>query len=421
MTEDFLHYIWKYNLYKHDKLQLSTGELVEVINPGEHNTDAGPDFFNTRVKIGETTWAGNAEIHLNASDWRKHGHQDDPAYDNVVLHLVLKDDEQTQDSGGKVVPTAILDFDETLYQNYHQLLENQKWIPCEGHIQNVDQFSIWTWLGRLMVERLEQKSFGILQNLKLNKSSWEETCYQLLMKNFGFSINAEPFELLSKSLPYKILNKHGDQQFQLEALLLGQAGFLEEDLRDEYYRELRSEYHFLRHKFNLAPLGKHLWKFARLRPSNFPTLRLAQLAALFRQHKNIFSAFVDAKGMNDYKKIFQVEVSAYWKTHYSFNKKSNERSKRIGQSSIELILINTIAPLLFVYGKSKDNEDFKEKALNLLESVPPEKNSIISRWCQLGVKPENAGMTQALIELKKNYCNQKRCLQCMIGSKIINR
>jgi hypothetical protein len=421
MTEEFLHYLWKYKRYNSNNLATRSGEAVQVVKPGDHNTDAGPDFFNSKLKIGKTLWAGNVEIHLRSSDWKRHNHQSDKAYDNVILHVVYQDDEKLYRKNGEELPTLQLKdkFDEQTFKKYLQFKASKSWVPCAAQLKSVERFTINTWLDRMLVDRLERKSGAVLLSLEMNKNNWEETFYQQAARSFGFKVNSEPFELLAKSLPNSILAKHKHSLFQVEALLFGQAGLLDKQFADTYPQYLQNEYEFLRKKYKLKPLDPHLWKFMRLRPSNFPTIRIAQFATLIHKSVHLLSKVIETNKSEELKKLFTVEASEYWDTHYTFDKKSAKQTKLIGVDGVNNIIINTLVPLLFVYGKSKAEEKYVDRALNLLEVIKPESNSIIDKWKQYGVKAGSAYQTQALIQLKNEYCSNKRCLECAVGAKLL--
>jgi hypothetical protein len=430
LKEDFLHYIWKYKLFNTSKLLTQNKEKIEIINFGVHNTDAGPDFFNGKVKIGRTIWAGNIEIHIKSSDWIKHKHQSDKAYDNVILHVVYNNDEVINDKDGNTIPTIELKglIDENLIEKYNALIQSKDWIPCGQQIKTVDSFIFKSWINRLAIERLERKSEEIQETLKLNKNNWEETFYQYLFKYFGLKVNAQPFELLAKNSPLKIIEKHNDL-FSIEALLFGQSGYLEDESRsddyrdsgeDDYFIKLKKEYHFLKSKFGLTSFDKSLWKLLRLRPSNFPTIRISQLANLLCNHTRLFSKIIELESVKELQQLFYIQASDYWDTHYQFNKKVKDKKiKKIGINTINNIIINVIVPFTFVYGKAKQDGNLINKSLSLLENVKPENNSIIKKWAELGVKSDNAMETQSLIELKNNYCSQKKCLNCSVGNNLL--
>ncbi len=422
MKEDFLHYIWKYKLFDASKLLTVEGQEIEVIKFGMHNTDAGPDFFNGKVKVGETTWAGNIEIHINSSDWIKHKHQVDKTYDNVILHVVYNNDAIILDKDGNEIPTLELKnlISSEVLAKYEQLVHlPDTGIACEGQIKIIDDFTIQSWINRLAFERLERKSEEIHLTLKQNKNDWEETFYQYLFKYFGLKVNALPFELLAKNTSLKIVEKHHDL-FSIEALLFGQAGYLEGNIEDGYFQKLKKEYNFLKSKFALTPLDSSMWKLLRLRPSNFPSLRISQVSNLLSKKTRLFSKIIEAESVIDIQEFFKVEASEYWNSHYQFGKLVEEnKKKKIGINTINSIIINVIVPFTFVYGKQNQKEELVDKALKLLESVKAENNAIIKKWNELGVKTNNAMQTQSLIELKTNYCSQKKCLNCGIGNKIL--
>ncbi|MFA6084478.1 DUF2851 family protein [Mucilaginibacter sp.] len=422
-TEDFLHYVWKFRLFDRINLQTTEGEELEVYATGLHNTHAGPDFQNARIRINETTWAGNAELHLSSSDWKRHGHTADNAYDNVILHVVYRDDEPLIRTDGRRVPTLELKdrISSDLYNRYHNLIFGAKTIiPCEASIASVDGLTMENWLTRILVERLEKKSETVITALNLNRGDWEETFYQFLAANFGFKNNALPFELMAKSLPQNILAKHKNNPMQIEALIFGQAGFLNDDFTDEYPRSLKKEYEFLKKKFNLTPIENHLWKFLRMRPQNFPTIRLAQFAALVVQSNHLFSKVLETKEMKALRDLFSnIQINNYWETHYRFDKESKPVGKHLGAASVDTILLNTVALFLFSYGRHLQQQYYISRSLKLLENIPGEQNSIMTDFANLGLKINTAFESQALLELKNNYCDYKKCLQCGVGIKIL--
>ncbi|MGQ7867954.1 DUF2851 family protein [Sunxiuqinia sp. sy24] len=421
MNEVFLQFVWKHRLFNATSLKTEDGEVVEVVHPGQSNTDAGPDFFNSRIKIGDTTWAGNVEIHQKASDWYVHQHEQDAAYDNVVLHVVRENDAEVKTTGGEVVPAVVLHYPVHLEENYHKLLQSDRWIACADRFHEADPMALQIRFHGLMVERLQQKTQAIVDQLQQNKNDWNETFYQFLARNFGLKTNALPFELLARALPIQILAKHKNDLFQLEALLFGTAGLLNEQLLgDDYFLSLRKEYVFLYKKYRLKPIEAYLWKFLRLRPVNFPTVRLAQFAALVHHSSALFSNLVEKDNMSEIRELFRVQASDYWDTHYRFNKASGKRPKVLGDVAFQNILINTVVPFLFVYGEYHNQQQLKDKALMFLEKLPAENNSIISNWKELGVSVRSAFDSQALIQLKNSYCTPKKCLQCHLGVKLIN-
>ena len=422
MCEDFLHYIWQHRLYLSERNLTAEGEPVEPLQPGQLNTDAGPDFTDARVRIGDTLWAGCVEVHLQSSDWERHGHHTDPAYNNVVLHVVYRHDADTYNARRQKIPVMELHFDDRYYNNYHRLADSKSRVACGDELCKIDEFSLALWMERLSIERLEQKAEAIMQAYAATGNNWEETLYQRLARNFGFSLNALPFESLAKSLPLKILLKHRDNLLQIEALLFGQAGMLagENTADADYdYVALRNEYLYLQKKYSLEPIDRFLWKFLRLRPINFSTLRIAQFASLIHRNEHLFSQIKEAKSVDTIEKLFDLKASVYWDTHYVFGKESPRRNKPFGKSAVRAILINTVVPFLFVYGKARGNDEFCTRAVNLLESLPAERNAILVQWEDLGIRNPNAFTSQALLQLNNEYCKPKRCLHCAIGNRIV--
>ncbi|SHN10824.1 DUF2851 family protein [Mucilaginibacter sp. OK098] len=421
--EDFLHYVWKFRLFERADLQTTDGEELEIFSAGMHNSDSGPDFQNARIRIGDTVWAGNVEVHISSSDWQRHGHTTDDSYSNVILHVVYKDDKPLILPNGRRVPTLELQnrIPDDLYNRYHNLVfGNQTIIPCEANIGSVDGLTMHNWLTRVLVERLEKRSAAVIDALNINRGDWEETFYQFLAANFGFKTNALPFELLAKSLPQITLAKHKNNPLQIEAMIFGQAGFLNGDLKDEYPLKLKSEYEFLQKKYKLIPIENHLWKFMRLRPQNFPTIRLVQFAALVVHSNHLFSKVLEIKDVKALRGLFsEIKVNPYWEDHYRFDVESAPSSKNMGQASIDILLLNTLALFLFSYGKHNQIQHYVNRCLKLLEHLPNENNKIITDFATLGVKIDTAFESQALLELKNNYCNYKKCLHCGVGNKIL--
>ena len=431
MTEEFLWHIWKFRLFDNKDLQTTLGEEIKILKVGEHNSDSGPDFFNARIKINGTEWAGNVEIHTNASDWHKHKHTTDKAYDNIILHVVHEADEKLFRKSGEEIPTLELKnkIPQNIYGKYLQFKSSKDWIPCEKQIASVDKFTLDNWLDRLLVERLERKSKAIIDSLKQNKNNWEETFYQTLARNFGQKINAESFELLAKQLPISVLAKHKNNLFQIESLLFGTAGMLEKEFKDDYPKELQKEFKFLKSKFKLKPIDVSLWKFMRLHPPNFSTIRISQFANLIYKSTHLFSKILEANSVKDVIKLLGTETSEYWRTHFVFDKQTplstrrvvgGEAKKKLGTDSINTIIINTVVPFLFIYGKEKGEEKFCDNALSFLEKLSPENNSIISKWKSIGVPAKSSYETQAFLQLKNEYCSNKKCLQCGIGAKLLS-
>jgi hypothetical protein len=419
MTEEFLHYIWKSALFYPLSLKAQPGETIEVIKTGELNVNSGPDFFNAMIKMGDTTLAGNIEIHINSSDWFRHGHHLDKAYDNVILQVVLNHDMEVSRTNGEIIPTAVIGFEKKLMDNFRHLTGNEFWIACEPFFPDVNPDHIKIWLHNQAIGRLKQKAQVVCTNFHLNQNNLEETFYQQLAHNFGFSLNGSVFELLARSLPYRILLKHSDNLFQIEAMLFGQAGMLDCARGDRYFDAMKREYLFLKRKYDLKPLEKHLWKFLRLRPSNFPALRIAQFASFLHETPSPFSAVLEKENIKDLIDLFRVSASEYWDTHFVFNKPSNSRKKSTGMMAIYSIIVNTVVPVLYFYGQHRSIETYMNRAIDFLREIPAENNSVISRWRSLGTIPENAFISQALLQQKNEYCRYRRCLECDIGSIII--
>lgn len=419
MKEDLLHYLWKFRLFTTTQLKTTTNEEVQILQTGIHNTDAGPDFFNARIKLGNTTWAGNVEIHLKSSDWKRHKHQHDKAYQNIILHVVGEEDVPLFYDDGSRIPTLELknyipDNIRILYQNFST--SNQK-IPCEAHFGTVDSFLIDQWLNRLMLERLASKMQSITERLQATKNNWEQVFYEYMARGFGFNTNAEPFEQLAKSIPHEILGKHKNNLFQLEALLFGQSGLAFS--ADDYGEKLKKEYDFLAHKYSLKPINGASWKFLRLRPANFPTVRIAQFAALVHQSSHLFSVIIEQKDLNKLKSYLDVSASEYWDTHFQFGQSSKKSVKHFGKSASDLILINVFVPFIFTYGKIHDSNRFIDRAIKLLESISTENNTITQYFSDLGFTSQSALHSQSLLQLKRMYCERKKCLHCAIGNKIL--
>lgn len=408
-------------MFDNKELQTTSGEEIKILKAGEHNSDSGPDFFNARIKIGATEWAGNVEIHSRSCDWHKHKHTTDKTYDNIILHVVHEADEKLFRKSGEEIPTLELKdkIPQNIYGKYLQFKSNKDWIPCEKQISSVDKFTLSNWLDRLLVERLERKSKTITDSLRQNKNNWEETFYQMLARNFGQKINSEPFELLAKALPVSVLAKHKNNLLQIEALLLGTAGMLKRDFKDNYPNELKKEFKFLKSKFKLNPIDSSLWKFMRLHPPNFPTIRISQFANLIYKSSHLFSKILEAGSVKQIISLFETETTEYWQTHYRFDKLSPRRKKKLGSDSINTIIINTIVPFLFIFGKEKSEEKYYDRALSFLEKLSPENNSIISKWKSIGVPAKSSYETQALLQLKNEYCSKKRCLECSVGNALL--
>ncbi len=423
MQESFLHFIWQYQYFDKKDLTTVDQQLVNIQASGFLNSDAGPDFLEAKLSLDNIDWRGSVEIHLKSSDWNLHQHQSDKAYNNVILHVVWEHDVEAIRQDGTLLPTLELKtrVDQSLIQKYRQLLNHvANYVPCETHFAQVADIAKIATLDKLAMERLLEKSSLITTLLHSNNGDWEETAYQLLAKNMGLKVNSEPFLDLAQSLPIKILKKHQHNLLQTEALLFGMAGFLNESQEGDYFQQLSKEFAFLKHKYGLAPkLNIFSWKFLRLRPANFPTLRLAQLATLIHQQKSIFASFLYIDSYKTLTQWLTEKPSEFWQKHYQFDKSSKQVTASLGKSTVDNIIINTAVPLLVAYGKSLDNQQYIEKAISWLENTKPENNKITRIWQALDFKPKTALDSQAQIQLYNQYCLKRRCLRCNIGLSII--
>lgn len=420
MTEEFIQFIWKYGLFDRTGLFSDSGDEIQVISLGEHNGDSGPDFLNARLKIGSTIWAGNVEIHLRSSDWFLHGHDEDKAYDSVILHVVYQHNQSVIRTNGEIIPTLVLPCNEKLFGSYRQLISRKGMIPCQERIKRVEPLLIDCWLSSLVIDRLRNKTEHIEEYLKLNRGNWEEAFYISLARSFGFGLNSSPFEMLARSVPLGILNRHRNNPLQVESILFGQAGFLSEGrIFPQYYGELRSEYVYFQKKYKLKSIESHMWKFLRLRPVNFPTVRIALFAKLIQQSEGLFSHVLSCKNLQELKRFFTLQASAFWDTHYTFEQTSAPRVKTLGEDAFNSVVINTVVPFLFIYGSMNGGEATRNKAVELLNSIPAESNRITRKWELAGIHPSSAFYSQALIQLYTGYCNHRHCLSCSIGTNLI--
>ena len=421
MNEQFLQYIWKYRLLN-PELHTLGGEKLTVLHPGLQNTDGGPDFFNARIRINETVWAGNVELHSRSSDWIRHRHQFDPAYDNVILHVVYENDQEIRQKHKEMMPTLVMknNFPSSIADRYTVIMHNHLWIPCyklmNGNAHNV----IKLWAPSLAIERLHEKAAFIFRLLD-EYADWDEVLYILLSSGFGFRINALPFELLARSVPLKIIRKNADSLFRLEALFYGQSGLLGRNPRDKYRLALQKEYAHLQLKYGLKPLKPSLWKMLRLHPLNFPDIRISQLAQCLFKCQAEPARLLEINDIKRMEEFFKLRASEYWDTHYRFGKSAGRREKKTGLNSARLLLINILAPFLFAFGSARDTSPLSIRALELLESLEGEENHETRIWGSLGIRASNAMESQALIQLKRNYCNHKRCLECRVGLKLLGR
>lgn len=424
MPERLLHYIWQYKFFSRFEQYTTQGEKIEVIDVGKLNTDSGPDFFNAKLKINGQLWAGNIEIHINSSDWYKHHHDQNPNYDNIIMHIVAHADTEIRSTKGRLIPQCELKYPEGIQHKYIQWLISGEKTACQDDIANVPTIYINDWKSSLLADRLQQKSNYINDLLKHYNNDWEETFYVTLAHYFGFHTNGAPFELLAKQTPLAYIGKHRNDLFQIEAILYGQAGLLTQqpsDSTDRYYNSLCKEYQFLKTKFSLTPIQGELWKFLRMRPDNFPTVRIAEFAALLHQTDHLFASLTEAKTINELRKLFEIKTSEYWDTHYMFNKESIKSPKRLGANAIDILIINVVTPFLFAYGTNRNQSDYQDRAEQMLDELPPEKNSIITNWKQIGLSCQSAADTQALIHLHEQYCTNHKCLHCRIAHKIFSK
>ena len=423
MNESFLQYIWQHRLLQSRNLVTTDGRQLKILRPGELNRDSGPDFFNARVVIDGVEWAGNIELHVRTSDWNAHRHSQDKAYNGIVLHVVYEHDADIVMQNGKQPVTLELKsyVSPALLERYDSLTNAAgDRLACAGSVVELPSFIVDSFLDRLYVERLESKAETVHRLLEENRGDWEQTCYWLIARYFGGRVNSLAFELLAKATDQKLLARWKDNPKRLEAILMGQAGLLDGFFEDDYPRQLQADYEAIRSGLGLQPIGGQLWKFYRVRPGSFPTLRISQFAHLIAESGNLFSTLL---GMTDARKIvtlFNQQASDYWRTHYRFDQPSNsEHAKGIGHSQAELLVINAWVPLLFVYGADHGQQEYKEQAIDILHQLPPESNNIIRRWKDTGLKINDAACSQALLQLTNNYCTNRRCLECTIGYNII--
>ena len=429
--EALLHYCWKHKFFPLATLMTVDQKVVEVIDPGLHNRHAGPDFFNAKVKIDGTLWVGNVEIHDKASDWFAHGHDHDPAYDNVVLHVCGKVDGVVRTSNGRTPPQMALSVPRHVSDHYEELLRTDHYPPCYKIIPSLSRLLVHSWMSALQTERLEQKTEAIRRRVAFCDGSWEAGYFVTLARNYGFGVNSDAFEAWAKSIPLHAVDHHRDDLFQVEAIFMGQAGLLEMQavperyqqaaLNEGYFARLRNEYLYLAHKFGLRPIDHSQWKFLRMRPQNFPHIRISQLAHLYYSRKAGLSQLVECGDVVALTEALSTQVTPYWQTHYVFGSESPRNGKHLSPFSINLLIINTAVPMLFAYGRYKGDEALCDRAFTLLEQLRAENNHIVRMWQECGLQVDNAGDSQALIQLKKEYCDKKDCLHCRIGYEYMRK
>ncbi|MFV5686157.1 DUF2851 family protein [Flavobacterium sp. GB2R13] len=422
MKEDFLHYLWKFK--KFDTLNLKTfnNEEITIINVGQYLELAGPDFFNAQITIGEQKWAGNVEIHLKSSDWYVHHHEKDTSYENVILHVVWEHDTAIFRSNNTEIP--VLELKEYVgketVENYQSLMAPKSWVFCEKQLKEIDEFAFENWEERLFFERLERKSQPIFDLLEQTNQDWDAVLFCLLAKNFGLNTNGEIFLKIAQSIPFSIIRKESFEVENLEALIFGASGLLDSEKEDNYFKDLKFRYFYLLHKYQIEKSCIEPVQFFKHRPDNFPTIRLSQLANLYNSQQNLFSKISTLNSLKDIYGVFQVSASEYWLNHYQFDKESTKKKKPLSKSFIDLIVINTIIPLQFAFAKSQGKE-ILEDLIDLLSEVAPEKNAIIDKFSSFGIQPKSAFETQSLLQLKNEYCNKSKCLECAVGMELLKK
>lgn len=419
--ELLLHYVWKHKIFPLKELKTTTGQQVEVIDTGLANTDAGPDFFNAKLKLDGVLWIGNIEIHERSSDWFKHGHHADAGYNSVILHIASEIDTEISRSNGERIPQIQLICPEAVRTNYKELLETDSYPPCYRIIPSLPPFTAHSWMTALQMERFEQKATLLNERLKRCQGNWEDAFFITLARNFGFGLNGDAFETWAHRLPFRAVDKHRNDLFQIEAIFFGQAGILEDSDGDGYYLRLKKEYTYLQHKFGLIPMDASLWRFLRLRPANFPHIRIAQLACLYHRAYGLLSRIMETETLQGVRDILKGGTSEYWLTHYTFGGSSPSRPKTLSNTSLDLLIINTVVTFLYAYGLHKGNRVLCARAGSFLEELKAENNYITRMWEQCGMKASNAADSQALIQLKKEYCDKKKCLYCRIGYEYLKR
>lgn len=421
MQEKLIHFIWQNLLFNTRALKGVDGEDIQIIQRGMLNSHAGPDFINAKIKIDDTLWAGNVEIHIKSGDWNKHGHTGDKAYDNTILHVCWEFDEPVYRQDGTKIACLILNerVETSILKKYEFLLNSTSEIPCARMLTGIDDLTWSVWQERLLSERLEQKTDTVFLVLKQLKNDWNEVFYRSLARSFGLSVNTEPFETLARLLPLKLIARHRKNPLQIESLIFGVAGFLNAELEDAYPKELLKEFIFLKGKYGLTSMDLSQWKFLRLMPANFPSIRLAQFSALIQRHLTLFTQCLEPNTFGAYRRILVSNPHKYWDTHYVFDHLTPMREKRTGETLLHQIIVNTIVPMQFALGIHKDDQRLKQNAMELLLNAKPENNAIIRQWNELGVFSKNSWQTQALLQLKNDYCSKKRCVECQIGFRLL--
>ena len=423
MNEDFLSFVWRYQYFDPQDLRTQTDEQVQILRVGQLNSDAGPDFGDARILLDGMEWVGSVELHVNSSDWDAHRHPSDAAYESVILHVVWEDDRPVQRQDGTLIPTLVLNsrVKAAVRERYALLMDSQAEIPCAPQFRDVPRLQKLAMLDRVLLERLESKATRVTELWEQNNRDWEETAYQWLAQHFGFKLNTPAFLRLAQSVPLKVLQKHRNSSLQVEAILFGSAGLIPENSEDSYVKNLRKEYQFLATKYDLLPrqMGAHEWKFLRLRPAGFPTVRLAQWAVLLQREAGLFASLTALEDATNLHHMFRVSQSEYWKKHYHFGKESTSRVPDLGQDAADLLIINAAVPLLVAYARQRDQTTYLDRAVRWLEQLSAEKNHITRAWAGLGMRVTTAFDSQALIEWHNQYCVQKRCLECTVGAALV--
>lgn len=422
MKEDFLHYVWKYQKLTSLELQTVKGETISILHPGYYLETAGPDFFNAQIIIANQKWAGNIEIHVKSSDWYLHNHERDIAYNNVILHVVWEHDSDVFAPNNQEIPVMEIRnyVNKELLFSYKNLIAQKSWIYCENQIQEVNSFVVSNWQERLFFERLERKSQYVFDNLVVTQNDWESVLFLLLAKNFGLNTNGVSFFKIAQSIPFSVIRKEASDLQNLEALFFGMAGLLDYDKEDTYFKDLQFRFYYLLQKYAIERVNIEPLQFFKHRPDNFPTIRLAQFASLYHQEKHLFSKITYEFSLPLLYERFAVTTSEYWQTHYQFDKISPKKSKKLTKSFIDLLLINTIIPIQFAYAKNQGKE-ITEELIALMQSLDSEKNAILDKFKSIGISTKNAFEAQTLLQLKSEYCNKSRCLDCAIGSELLKQ
>lgn len=419
--EQLLHYVWKHKIFPLKELKTTSGQLLEVIDTGLANRNAGPDFFNAKIKLDGVLWVGNIEIHTSSSDWMKHGHHTDAAYDNVILHVATHIDAEVRRNNGDPIPQLQLSCPEHVQRNFDELIATDSYPPCYRIIPTLSKPTVHSWMSALQMERFQQKNAQLIERLRFCNNHWEDAFFLTLARNFGFGLNGDAFETWAKAIPLRAVDKHRDNLFQVEAIFFGQAGILADQDGDTYYLKLKHEYEYLAHKFQLSPMDVTRWRFLRLRPNNFPHVRIAQLACLYHRAYGLLSQLMEKTTLKDIRDLLRGGTSEYWLTHYTFGGSSPMRPKTLSDSSLNLLIINTVVTFLYAYGIHQGKEELCQRATAFLEELKPENNYIIRMWSECGLKVSHAGDSQALIQLKKEYCDKKKCLYCRIGYEYMKK